>query len=81
MRKSSNKKVKPEIIELNNLEVKVLSNDKHPLETSQWIYIFFYLTIFKLADESNFQNRSAQLCLRFVPFSAGLEKGKARDHG
>ena len=25
--KSSNKKVKPEIIELNNLEVKVLSND------------------------------------------------------
>ena len=36
MRKSSNKKVKPEIIELNNLEAKVLSSDKQLLETSRW---------------------------------------------
>ena len=33
---SSNNKVKPEIIELNNLEARVFSSDKQLLETSRW---------------------------------------------
>ena len=40
-----------------------------------------YLAISKLADESFFKNRSAQLCLRFVLFSAELEKEEDGDHG
>ena len=36
MRISSNNKVKPGIIELNNLEAKVFSSDKQLLETSRW---------------------------------------------